>query len=236
MNWIDFLDMIGFSRRNAVYREKVISGVGGFLGILAILLVSDFFLDPEVAVFIVPSMGASAVLLFAAPHVPFSQPWNVFAGHIISAIIGVACWQWIPDYVLAASMSVGLAIGVMYLTRCTHPPGGATALAAVIGSEKLHHLGYGYVYEPILLNTVTILVVAVAFNALFKWRQYPASLPFKKKKVPEPVHGYAPINHEDFVFALSNIDTFVDIDEDDLLKIYQLATQRNADMTKGPRV
>jgi len=236
MNGIDFLDMIGFSRHRPSYREKVISTIGGFLGIFAILLVSGYFLDPEVAVFIVPSMGASAVLLFAAPHVPFSQPWNVFGGHIISAIIGVACWQLIPNYVMAASLSVGLAIGVMYLTRCTHPPGGATALAAVIGGEKLHNLGYGYVLEPILLNTVTILVVAVAVNGLFKWRQYPASLPFKEKKVPEPVHGYAPIRHEDFVFALSHIDTFIDIDEEDLLEIYNLATQRNADMTKGPRV
>ncbi len=69
-------------------------------------------------------MGASAVLLFAAPHVPFSQPWNVFGGHIISAIVGVACWQWIPDYTVAASASVGLAIGAMYFARCIHPPGG----------------------------------------------------------------------------------------------------------------
>jgi len=235
MSGIDFLDMIGFSRRKPVYREKIISAIGGFLGIFSILLVSGFFLDPEVAVFIVPSMGASAVLLFAAPHVPFSQPWNVFGGHIISAIIGVACWQWISDYAMAASMSVGLAIGVMYLMRCTHPPGGATALAAVIGGEKIHNLGYGYMLEPILLNTMTILVIAVAFNALFKWRQYPASIPFKKRKVPEQVHGYGPIKHEDFVFALSQIETFVDIDEDDLLEIYNLATQRHADMTKGPR-
>ena len=108
-------------------------------------------------------MGASAVLLFAAPHVPFSQPWNVLGGHAFSAIVGVACWQLIPDYTIAASASVGLAIGVMYLTRCIHPPGGATALAAVIGSEKLHNLGYSYEVQPILLNTVTILMSRSCF-------------------------------------------------------------------------
>ena len=227
MNRAEFLDVIGFSRHKTVYREKVISAIGGFLGIFAIFMTSSWLLDPDIAVFIVPSMGASAVLLFAAPHVPFSQPWNVFGGHLVSAVIGVACWQWIPDYIIAASASVGIAIGVMYLTRCTHPPGGATALAAVIGSEKLHLLGYSYVLTPILINTVTILAVAVAFNALFKWRQYPAYLPYKKKSMPKPVHGYPPIRHEDFVYALSNIDTFVDIDEEDLLKIYQLATRRS---------
>ncbi len=223
MNRTDFLDIIGFSRHKTVYKEKIISGIGGFIGIFAIFMTSQWLLDPEVAVFIVPSMGASAVLLFAAPHVPFSQPWNVFAGHLVSAIVGVACWQIIPNYVIAASASVGIAISIMYLLRCTHPPGGATALAAVIGSDKLHNLGYGYEIAPILLNTVTILFVAIAFNALFKWRRYPAKLFSQKKK--EPLSRPA-IKHEDFVYALSHIDTFVDISEEDLVKIYELAAKR----------
>jgi len=224
---IDFLDMIGFSRHKMVLREKVISGVGGFLGIFGIFMTSSWLLDPNVAVFIVPSMGASAVLLFAAPHVPFSQPWNVFGGHVVSAVIGVACYQLIPNYAVAASASVGIAISIMYLLRCTHPPGGATALAAVIGSAKLHHLGYSYEFAPILLNTVTILAVAVAFNAMFKWRLYPAHL-MSKKKQPVPAGDvYEPINHEDFVYALSHLDTFVDIDEEDLVEIYNIATKRH---------
>ena len=87
----DFLDVIGFSRNKINYREKLISTLGGFLGIFAIFMSSQWLLDPEVSVMIVPSMGASAVLLFAAPHAPFSQPWNVIGGHAVSAIIGVAC-------------------------------------------------------------------------------------------------------------------------------------------------
>lgn len=180
-----FFNLIGLSHHTTNYAEKVISMVGGFLGIFCILLCSQWLLDPDVALMIVPSMGASAVLLFAAPHAPFSQPWNVIGGHGISAIVGVACWQWIPDFAVAASASVGLAIGAMYFARCIHPPGGATALAAVIGSEKLHDLGYAY--------------------------------------------GYEPIKHEDFVYALSHIDTFVDITEEDLLKIYELATRRQVE-------
>lgn len=223
----DFLDLIGFSRQPLSHREKLISTIGGFLGIFAIFMSSFWLLDPEVAVLIVPSMGASAVLLFAAPHVPFSQPWNVFFGHALSAIVGVACWQWIPDYTIAASASVGLAIGAMVITRSIHPPGGATALAAVIGSDKLHNLGYNYEYQPVLLNVATILLVAIVFNALFKRRRYPAHLHFKKQPAEPAVQGYEPINHEDFVYALSHIETYVDIDEADLLKIYNLATKRH---------
>ena len=225
-----FLDLIGFTRAPMSHREKLVSTVGGFLGIFGIFMTSLWLLNPDVAVLIVPSMGASAVLLFASPHVPFAQPWNVIGGHAISAIIGVACWQWIPDFNIAASASVGLAIGAMCAARCIHPPGGATALAAVIGSEKLHHLGYAYEYEPIMLNAITILVVAIAFNGLFKWRRYPAHLQ-KQNREQTAAEGYPDIKHEDFVYALSHIDTVVDVSEEDLLEIYRLATKRQ---TRSP--
>ena len=230
MNLPDFLEMMGVNRLKTNFKEITLSTIGGFLGIFSIFLTSLWLLDPEVAVLIVPSMGASAVLLFAAPHVPFSQPWNVLGGHAVSAVIGVACWQWIPEYIIAASASVGLAIGVMYFLRCIHPPGGATALAAVIGSERLHQLGFAYEFEPVLLNTLTILLVAVLFNSLFEHRQYPAFLPFKKRPSQSGAKGYAPINHEDFVYALSHLDTIVDITEEDLLTIYSLATNRHVEL------
>jgi CBS-domain-containing membrane protein len=126
--------------------------------------------------------------------------------------------------VVAASASVGVSIGLMYFSRCIHPPGGATALAAVIGGEKIHALGYLYLVEPVLLNTLTLLIIAIAFNRPFEWRRYPAYTPAKQQAL---VSGgvYEPVKHEDFVFALSQIDTFVDINEEDLLKIYALATK-----------
>jgi len=80
----------------------------------------------------------------------------------------VACAQWLPGGGIAAAASVGLAIGVMYYARCIHPPGGATALAAVIGGPNIHALGYEYILTPIAINTVTILLVALLFNALFR--------------------------------------------------------------------
>ena len=225
----DFFETIGISDYKASYNEILISALGGFLGILAIFIISQLLFDHETTVLIVPSMGASAVLLFAAPHAPFSQPWNVTAGHMLSAAIGVACWRWIPELTVAASVGVGMAIGAMYFARCLHPPGGATALAAVIGSDQLHELGFGYVFQPILLNVAAILLIAILFNGLFKWRRYPAQLYFKTKSTSPEVDRYTPINHEDFVYALSQIDTIVDVTEDDLLKIYQLATKRHQD-------
>ena len=222
------LQLLGVTEQQSSHAEKLISLLGGLVSIYAIFLVTNQFLGIAEAVYIIPSMGASAVLLFAAPNVPFSQPWNVFGGHIISAVIGVACYQLIPDIHFAAAASVGFAIGAMYYTKCIHPPGGASALAAVIGSSAIHDLGYMYVITPVLVNTVTILIIAILFNALFSWRHYPAALK-KAKEVRVTMTKesvYPAIKHEDFVYALSQIDSIVDINEDDLQEIYAIATGR----------
>ena len=221
------LNYLGVDLQRHTHREKLLSGLGAFLSIASVYFVTLLLTDPVTVVTIIPSMGATAVLLFAAPHVPFSQPWNVFGGHIISAIIGVTCAILVPNVILAGSLAVGVSVTAMYYSRCIHPPGGATALAAVIGSTRLHQLGYLYVIEPVLVNTLTILLIAVLFNGLFGWRRYPAYL-FKQlhKNDSGAKDHYPAIKHEDFVYALSEIDTFVDISEDDLLEIYTLATQR----------
>ena len=170
-------------------------------------------------------MAASAVLLFAAPHSALGQLWNVIGGHLISAAIGVTCARYLPGGIAAAA-SVGLAIGVMYYARCLYPPGVATAFSAVIRGPHIHALGYEYILTPIAINTVTILLVAVLFNALFLWRRYPTFLIPKESDLDSAHKDYAPVDHANFVYALSQMDTFIDVTEDDLLKIYQLATGR----------
>lgn len=221
------LHYLGVDLNPATHHEKIISAIGGCIGIFVVYTISAWFLGAEDAVYIIPSMGASAVLLFSIPHSPFAQPWNLFGGHIISAGVGVACAQLIPIEIIAAAASVGLAIGAMYYTRCIHPPGGATALVAVIGSAQIHALGFEYVITPVLVNTVAILIVAVLFNYLFKWRRYPSYLTKKDKASTPSTDVYEPINHADLVYALSEIDSFIDVSEEDLLRIYKLATGRH---------
>jgi hypothetical protein len=73
-----------------------------------------------------------------------------------------------------------------------------------------------------------ILLIAIFFNYVFEWRRYPAylqQLRRKEKKASEqPNARKGGISHEDFVFALSEVDSFIDVSEDDLLYIYDLAT------------
>jgi CBS domain-containing membrane protein len=204
-------------------REHWISASGGLLGILAVLWVSHVWLGGHGGVLAVASMGASAVLLFAAPHGALSQPWPVFGGNVVSAVIGVACQNWLgTEPMLAASAAVALAIAAMYTLRCLHPPGGATALYAVLGGETVHALGYGYVFSPVLLNVVVLLAVAVAYNYPFAWRRYPQSWRGRSHRASR-IAEETMIPHSSLVYALSQIDTFIDVSEEDLQRIYALA-------------
>jgi CBS domain-containing membrane protein len=170
------LGVLGIGLHPIRWRDAVFSGVGGCVAIAAIFGVCRTFVGMEGAGLLVASMGASAVLLFALPEGPLSQPWAVIGGHTSSAVVGVLCASGVADPLFAAALAVGAAIGVMQLLRCVHPPGGATALSAVVGGSGVQALGMNYVLTPVLLNAVIIVAVAVAFNALLARRRYPAYL------------------------------------------------------------
>lgn len=161
---------------NAVISEKLVATLGGMLAIYCCFYITVYFTGYSGSAAILPSMGASTVLLFAVPHGQLSTPWALLAGNILSAIVGVTCSKYIENIALAAPAAVAFSILVMHLTRSLHPPGGATALAAVIGGPTIQELGYLYVITPTLINCCILFSVAMLFNNLFRWRRYPQSL------------------------------------------------------------
>jgi len=224
-----FLQFMGYERYSVSHTEKLVSGFGAFLGILFIFYSSTYFISGASSYIIVASMGASAVLLFAVPHGPLSQPWALIGGHLVSAFIGVSCAKLIPEVFFAAPIAVGLAVSAMYYFHCIHPPGGATALSAVVGGFEVQQLGYQFILTPVLINVAAIISVAFIFNYFFEWRRYPAYLAQKKllSDKSKPDYEYNSITHEDFVYALSEFESFIDISENDLLRVYELVTKRH---------
>lgn len=196
----------GIGANTSDHLEKWISGLGGLVSILGVLLVSQAYLGLNGGAALVASMGASAVLLFAVPHGPLSQPWALIGGHLVSAVIGVACTLLEWDPILTAALAVALAISAMYYLRCIHPPGGATALTAVAGGESVHALGFHYVLTPVLLNVLVILSVAILFNLAFPWRRYPAAWARK----PEPPATPDDNNQAEEVFSRTAITSAVE--------------------------
>ena len=157
------------------FSEVIWSWIGGFSGIGAVALLGNTL---EVSrpdyLFLIGSFGSSAVLVYGAPDVPSAQPRSLVGGHVISATIGVAIYQVLPEPLfLSASLAVATAIAIMHLTKTIHPPGGASALIAVIGSSKIHDLGFSYVYSPVATGAGIMLLVALIINNIPRNRRHP---------------------------------------------------------------
>ena len=155
-------------------RELIWSWLGAMIGIGICAYLSAKFFEPRDLTLLIGSFGASAVLVYSAIKSPLAQPRNLIGGHIISGLVGVACCQLFGGTIwMATAMAVSLAIVAMLATKTLHPPGGATALIAVIGGAKIHSLGYLFAFVPAGAGAVVLLIVALLVNNLSKNRKYP---------------------------------------------------------------
>ena len=171
--------------RYIIYRETIVQPadlwwafIGSFLGISTIGLMSKYLqgLAYTDKIFLIGSFGASAVLVYAAANSPLAQPRNVVGGHLLGALVGVTTAQLFqaPQLLwLGAALAVSFSIVAMIVTKTLHPPGGATALVAVIGSEQIKAMGYLYVLFPVLTGVVILVGIALVVNNISPQRCYP---------------------------------------------------------------
>ncbi|MNK05037.1 HPP family protein [compost metagenome] len=158
------------------FKEHFWTFFGSFFGIGLIAFIQSLSLDRLENIFLIGSFGASSVLIYGAIQSPLAQPRNLVGGHVISAFIGVCVFKLIPEPVwISAPLAVSLSIVAMQMTKTLHPPGGATALIAVIGTPKVKALGFTYVLSPVLTGVLILLVVALIANNLTKNRKYPTN-------------------------------------------------------------
>lgn len=163
------------------FREKFWSFIGASVGIGLIAYLQTTFLTKEENIFLIGSFGASSVLIYGNIQSPLAQPRNLVGGHLVSALVGVTIAKIFPDTIyLTAPLAVGFSIVLMQYTKTLHPPGGATALIAIIGSEKIKTLGYLYVISPVLTGSLILFVTALIFNNITPNRKYPSGSRFSK--------------------------------------------------------
>jgi CBS-domain-containing membrane protein len=155
-------------------REIIYALFGSLTGIGLCSYLSYSFFETRDLTLMIGSMGASAVLVYGAIKSPFAQPRNLLGGHIISGLAGVISFSIFQDHIIVASAAaVSFAIVAMLLTKTVHPPGGATALIAVIGGDKIHHLGFLYPFIPAGAGALVLLIVGLIVNNIPRDRRYP---------------------------------------------------------------
>jgi CBS-domain-containing membrane protein len=145
-------------------RAILLAGLGGFL---AIALVAGLAEGSSLAL-LLGSFGASCVLVFGFPDVPFSQPRNVVLGHVLSSVVGQACLTAFGPHWWAAGLAVALAIMGMMALRCVHPPAGSNPVIVFLTAP-----GWGFVLTPTLAGALLLVAVALVYNNLGRARRYP---------------------------------------------------------------
>jgi CBS domain-containing membrane protein len=180
--------MLGIELSPVSHRERLVSALGGFVGIFAVYWISRAVLGAAASPIMVLSMGSTAAMLFAVPHGALSQPWPLLGGHLVSGLIGIACLLYVPDPLLAGKPCHGTG-DRRHALPALHPSsrrgdraGGRT------GQRIVKAMGFGFVAAPLMLNVLIILTAAIAFNALFPWRRYPAAL---VRNTPAPTPAVA---------------------------------------------
>lgn len=207
--------------------EIVIAAASALAALLLIAFISRHSLAGMEIPFIVASMGASSALLFAVPSSPMNHPWAVAGGHLISAVIGVTAAQQIGAIELAAPVAGAGAILMMLLLRCLHPPGGATAMLIVLGGDQVHAAGYQFILTPILLNIAVLLTAALLIRSVTRRLRQRGrrELSLQWLEALEQHRPLAPrLTVADIAAARGQLDTYIDVKDEQLLQIVRLAT------------
>lgn len=217
----DFLRYLTNDPVSLSKKEKAITALASFFAILLTGLITRSF-APEQSAILVASMGASAAILFAISSSPLAQPWPFAGGQLVSALVGVTCAAYIDDLALAASAAAGTAILLMLALRCLHPPGAATALAPVLSGTHHTTPDFDFVLIPVGINVLMMLLLAWLINRLILRRSYPARLTPAKQADKQPqTHGnLVAITARDVEQVTRNLDHFLDIGNDELLKLF----------------
>lgn len=212
------MDISAWIGPRATPREWLRGAIGGLIGIGLTAALSRWLLgnDPALPWLIAP-MGASTVLLFAVPASPFARPWPVLGGHLVAGMIGLIAHHLGGDGWIAIGAAVGLAIAVMSLLRCLHPPAGGTAVLTTLSSPAIVAAGWQFLITPIALNVVLLLILATAFHRA-TGHSYP------HHAAPHaPSADYRP---EDLEAVLAEWDEVIDVSAEDLDALIRAVQER----------
>jgi CBS domain-containing membrane protein len=192
-------------------RDRLVASLGALLAITVVAALCHRLLPLAPGLpYLAAPLGASAVLAFAVPASPLSQPWPVIGGNVVSAVIGTLAAHLVPRPEIAAGIAVGGSIFAMSLLRCLHAPGGGTALVTAMASPAIAASGYGFAVLPVAVDAILLVVVAWLFH-LVSGHSYPHR-PAAKLAPAVP----AAFHRDDIDKALADMGDAFDIGRDDL--------------------
>ena len=145
-------------------RQIALAWLGGALAIACVASTADWLSLS----LLLGSFGASCVLVFGFPDLPFSQPRNLVLGHVLSSLVGLICLHLLGPGIWSLALAVSSAIALMMLTRSVHPPAGSNPVIIFLAQP-----GWGFLLFPTLAGALILLLVALLYNNATRSGRYP---------------------------------------------------------------
>ena len=207
--------------------EMLISAIAACIALAIVTWVSKQSLSGTNLPFILASMGATAVILFATPSSAMGRPWPLLAGHFVAAFIGISCGKLSGNLVISVPLTIGLVIFAMHFLRCIHPPGGATALLTLLGGPEVSAVGYQFMLTPLAINLLILALMALSLNKLRaeKNRYAHIEIPsgWQQRRQTNTAPRFKP---QDLQAAIDSFDSYIDMDAEQLAQLYERAEQQ----------
>jgi len=145
------------------------SAIAGLFSALTIGALTLLTYKTEYGIFLITSFGSSMILLYGYPESPFSQPKNIFFGHLLTSVVGILFLYFLPlPIYLLIPLGVGFAAALMIFLNVVHPPAGANPIIVIMGSVSLD-----YLVNPIITGSLIILGFGIILNRLILKKKYP---------------------------------------------------------------
>lgn len=111
---------------------------------------------------ILPSFGASCVIIFVTPQSRFSRPQNIIGGHVLTSVIGIAMCNLFGCSWWGMALAVGIAIFLMQVFDIVHPPAAANPLLIMLQGE----IAWGFVITPALMGSLVLAAAVIVHRTI----------------------------------------------------------------------
>ena len=145
--------------------EPIVSGLSAaiVIGVLAFLT-----LRTSAGIWLMFSFGATVFIVFVLYNLETAQPKNIFFGHLVSILVGIIFNEVMGFSFYSLGLSVGVAITLMVYLKVMHPPAASNPLVALFMD-----LSYDFILFPVILGTITIILMSILINRIILKRKYP---------------------------------------------------------------
>ena len=162
--------------KKIIFWQPLLAGIGAgvTIGILAYITFQSILSESIYGFWLATSFGSTVVVVFGFPNNEFSQPKNVFLGHLLCTLVGilfVILFKISQDrtiFFLAIGLAVGISVMLMMALKIMHPPAGGNTIVVMLAQDSFHYLIF-----PIMIGAITIIIGGVIYNRHILKKKYP---------------------------------------------------------------